>query len=141
MDYILGSFTTTMTIVVVYVCLVLIKNKLEKEISRFSIKYSQSRLLTLTKDIFLPKEEVVIERQSSQFKKAKGIRVIISDNLAYWIKDNCVYVADMVNGYIVQDSARKLDIFALDDVELKRVEFIIDKLTEGLGNDSWNSRN
>jgi hypothetical protein len=60
---------------------------------------------------------------------------------AYWIKDSKVYRADLLEGRVQEDSAKVLDMMALDKVELEEVIFIVDKLTEGKSNDNGNPRN
>ena len=64
------------------------------------------------------------------------------DNQAYWIKDSIFYMADMSNdGGVDKDTTRRVDTMTMDKVQLKKMMFIIEKLTEGLENDSWNSGN
>lgn len=73
------------------------------------------------------------DTQSRNYEKSMSLRVYVLDGEAYWIKDNAVYVADMAkNQYIDKTTAKKLDIINMDDVQLKKIAFIVEQLTEGL---------
>jgi hypothetical protein len=66
-----------------------------------------------------------------------NIKVIIIDNSAYWIKDNTFYTAYLsVDGTVDKNTTRTVDTMTMDSVELERMLFIMDKLREGLNNDS-----
>lgn len=81
-------------------------------------------------------------RQSIKHDNLTNIRVIIMDNSAYWIKDNTFYVADMSeDGTVNKDTTRVVDTMAMNKVQLDKMVFIVDKLTEGLYDDSGSSGN
>lgn len=72
------------------------------------------------------------------------MRFLTMDNQAFWIKDNTVFVSDVLDGdlsSINESTTRVVDMMTLDKVELDKMIFIIEKLTEGLLNDSGNSGN
>jgi len=60
---------------------------------------------------------------------------------AYWIKDNTVYSADILDGIIQEDSTKKVDIMSMDKVQLDEMIYIIDMLTEGASNENGSSGN
>lgn len=65
------------------------------------------------------------------------LKVIIMDNLAYWIKDNAFYMADMsADGTVNKDTTRLVDTTTMNKVQLDKMLFIVDKLAEGNLNDS-----
>lgn len=68
------------------------------------------------------------------------VRVIIIDEKAYWIKDNSFFVANMEDGAIDKESATLVDTMSMDTVQLDKMSFIVDKLTEDL-DDTGNSGN
>ena len=68
-----------------------------------------------------------------------NIKVIIFDNNAYWIKDNIFYRAPLVNQLIDKDSAEQVDTIHMDKVQLDKMLFIMDKLREGIKDDSRGS--
>ena len=106
-----------------------------------TISFSQSRLFEMTMDAvefhFAPKK--IKKTQSADFFAKTSTRILYMDNHAYWIKDNAFYVANIVDGEIQKDLAEKVDIMAMDKVELDKMIFIIERLTEGLSDDSSNS--
>jgi hypothetical protein len=70
-----------------------------------------------------------------------ALRVISLNDDAYWIEDNKVYTAKIIDGRIYDDSKNIVDMHSLNDVELDKMIFIIEKLTEGLEDDDRNSGN
>ena len=70
-----------------------------------------------------------------------NIKVIIFDNNAYWIKDNIFYRAPLVNELIDKESAEQVDTIHMDKVQLDKMLFIMDKLREGISDDSRGSGN
>lgn len=69
-----------------------------------------------------------------------SIKVIIIDNSAYWIKDNTFYTASVDDtGMVDKDTTRVVDTMTMDAVELDKMLFIMDRLREGLTNDSGGS--
>jgi len=77
-----------------------------------------------------------IKTQASQHMEKTNIRVMVIDNQAFWIVEQKLYVADVVNGEVDNNTTRTVDTMNMNDVELKKTEFIVQKLTEGKGNDS-----
>lgn len=82
-----------------------------------------------------------LKTQSTEHFDKSRVKVVITDSIAYWIKDNSVYQANIINGIIQENSTKVVDMMALDDVKLRDMMFIIDKLTEGQKNDSRDSWN
>ena len=65
------------------------------------------------------------------------IKVLILDGSAYWIKDNNFYTASVdQSGTVDKETTRIVDIMTMTSVELDKMLFIMDKLREGLDNDS-----
>jgi hypothetical protein len=100
--------------------------------------FSQSSLHEVIKpllpiDLFTPEPK---KTQSFLHEQRTNLRVIIMDGLAYWIKDNKFYEADIMGNDIDKDSARVVDTMGLDKVQLDKMLFIMDRLREGLPNDS-----
>jgi len=86
-------------------------------------------------------EKINRKSQSKIRKEKENVRVIIVENEAYWIKDNGFYTAPMVNNLISKDSAIQVDTSTMDKVQLDKMLFILDKLREGVGNDSRGTGN
>ena len=63
------------------------------------------------------------------------LRILYFENKAYWIENNQLFEADAPFGDIDKDSMVKVDTMGMDDVQLKRTMFIVERLREGLQND------
>lgn len=137
MDYLLGSLMT--------VLLFLISKKfLSKTVKRFDnsgLAISQSYTFMLVKPyIHLLKENKKLKTQSSKHHDSQYVRVILADHKAYWISNNTFFVADEVDGFIDKESAKPVDTMGMDDVQLDKMMFIVETLTEGEQDDNWDSR-
>jgi hypothetical protein len=86
-------------------------------------------------------EKINRKSQSKIRQEKENVRVIIVENEAYWIKDNAFYTAPMVNNLIGKDYAIQVDTEHMDKVQLDKMLFILDKLREGISNDSRGTRN
>lgn len=135
MEYFLGSLIT------IVILLIFVKqvNKVTN-VSQIKLTMSQSHNYELIKSFYkktIDKEES--KTQSKNHMLSKSIKVIFVDNKAYWIKDNAIYFANAKNKKFDINSAKKIDTHSLSKVELDKITFIVDKLTEGNKDDSGNS--
>ena len=62
----------------------------------------------------------------------------MTDDRAYWIKDNTFYEANLVDGEVDKNTTKVVDTMTMDKVELDKMAFIVQKLTEGTRNDFGN---
>lgn len=103
-----------------------------------TIRFSQSQIDTMITDRLiseiLPKSKT--KTQSLDWEKRNEVRVIIIEGEAYWIVDQTLYVANIVDGVVDNNTTKKVDTMAMDSVQLEKTQFIVQKLTEGKGNDS-----
>ncbi len=61
---------------------------------------------------------------------------------AYWINDNKLFEAPISEeGLIDYSSSSPIDTMTMDKVELDKISFIVEKLTEGDNDDRSNPRN
>jgi hypothetical protein len=141
MEYFIVSFLTAL---VIFFMLGLLKNNFNKN-PIMRIRYSQSHIFNLIGGFVLTQESSIYNplppRQSSKYEDSMNIRVIFLDSQAYWIRDNTFYMADMENGVIDKETTRTVDIMGMDEVQLKKASYIVDKLTEGIQNDYGSSGN
>ena len=86
-------------------------------------------------------ERINRKSQSRIRQERENVRVIIVENEAFWIKDNAFYTAPMVDNLINKDSAIQVDTTHMDKVQLDKMLFILDKLREGISNDSRGAGN
>ena len=96
-----------------------------------AIKYSQSHIYELMKPYIpmMPPPDLG-KRQSVNFLKNRYMRIMVVKNKAYWIKDNAVFVANVVDGNIDKEDAKEIDTMAMSKVELDEMLFIVEQLRE-----------
>lgn len=128
MEYFLGSIITLAVIVV----LGLIARRYKNDVF-FKVDVSQSTVHEMLRD-FLPPNHKLMKHQKSQSSKHMEqitTRIVFIDNKAYWIKDNKFYVADAINQNIDESTKQEVDTMSMDKVELNKIIFIVETLTEG----------
>lgn len=126
----------------VVVTLVITKLLINRSRKRLQVKPSQTKVfsvITAFLDMYGIRD--LPPTQTSKFEDDKYIRVLVVDSQAYWIVHNTLFVADQVDGLIDKETTRPVDTMAMDKVQLDRTIFIVNALTEGEGNDNWDSRN
>ena len=140
MGFVIGSITTA---IILYISMKYFEKLFAVSQSPKKYRFSQSGLHEIMKpllpdDLFIPEPKIT---QSLLYERKTNLRVIIMDGLAYWIKDNKFYEADINGMDIDKDSARIVDTMGLDKVQLDKMLFIMDRLREGLPNDSGSAGN
>lgn len=136
MEYLLGFFSGAVLMVLFYKFS--IKNSL---FSPFKIKidYSQSYVFSTIKPFIALANEPFLPRntQATKYEDSQSVKVVMTDAQAYWIKDNVFYTADIdENHFINKNSTRRVDTMSMDSVQLEKMMFIVDKLTEGGGDEN-----
>jgi hypothetical protein len=73
------------------------------------------------------------QTQSQKHFDSMHIKVIIAQDEAYWIANNVFYVADIdsESRMVLQETARAVDTMTMDDVQLKKIEEIVELLRKG----------
>jgi hypothetical protein len=137
MNNLYGAIGTTLIIVLlVYIFILRIKTKnIRPEIisqSMLQYRYSNGKKKS---------RKIKTKSQSKIHYDKTNIKVIIFDDNAYWIKDNIFYKAPLVNQLIDKDSAEQVDTIHMDKVQLDKMLFIMDRLREGINDDSRGSGN
>lgn len=141
MEYLLGSFTTFALLIFFSM---LFKNSITKNnINKNIIKYSQSHIFMHIKPLLPDMSNIkkIKNTQSLDYEKKINVKIIILDNYAYWIKENQFYKAEIVNNLIDPSTTTTVDTMGMDSIQLDKMLFIMDKLREGLDNDSGSTRN
>lgn len=107
------------------------------------LKISQSRTFSLLSPniIMIARDHSDKPRQSINHFNSIKVRMLTTETQAYWIKNNTVYVAEIENGIVLNETTKVVDIMGMDKVQLDEMMFIIEKLTEGNINDNWNPGN
>ena len=129
MEYLLGAIVTSATILLTYRWLK--ANSIPK--SKIKIFVSQSRTNEMIKSFFIKDESFPIATtQSMKHFDSINLRILVIEGEAYWIKNNAVFVAKIINGEIEKETAVEVDTMTMDKVQLNKIMFIVEKLKEGL---------
>jgi hypothetical protein len=134
MEYFIGSMST---MVLLYFVSKYRANLSEKNKSNVNIKFSQSHMHEIVKPLLPPSlfEKKKKDSQSSNHERKTNVKVIIIEGIAYWVKDNIFYMADMDGNLIDKETTRVVDTMGMSKVELDKMLFIMDRLMEGDGDD------
>lgn len=138
MQYIIGSLTTAILFFVFYK---ITKPHIAELNKTVSITKRQSYTYDMLKPV-LPILEILskpkLKTQATKFTSKINLRVLVVGNKAYWISENALYSADMDGNLVDKESAKVVDTMTMDKVELDKMIFIVDKLTEGMEDDRSN---
>lgn len=94
---------------------------------------SQSRTNEFIKKILMPDNSFPpATSQSMKHFDSVHLRILIVDNKAYWITNNAVFTAEVIDGQVEKETTREVDTMGMDNVQLKQMMFIVEKLKEGL---------
>jgi hypothetical protein len=109
------------------------------------IKFRQSHTHEMLKGMIpiadlMPSFGRKINTQASKHFDRVSTRILFIDSKAWWISDNTLYSADIIEGNFDKESGEKVDTMTMDKVQLDKTIFIVEKLTEGLNNDRGSSR-
>ena len=137
MEYFLGSAITFA--LVFFTTRIISLNSFGND--RLAVRYSQSHIHSIVSPVLPPQQVLKAPRksQSAELEAKTNIKVIIVDGQAYWIKDNSFYVADLEGRNVDGSTARIVDTIHMDKVQLDKMLFIMDKLREGINDDSRGS--
>lgn len=105
------------------------------------IIYRQSHIFSLIAPSipYMPVRQEFKATQAFLNDEKNKQRMIFTENRAYWIKDNAFYQADLLEtGEIDNSTTKVVDTMTMDKVELDKMIFIVQKLTEGKRNDFGN---
>jgi hypothetical protein len=137
MNSLYGAIGTTVVIVLLFCMYLMLTRKTNNKPMIVSQSMLQYRYSNRQKN----SRKLNVRSQSKVHHDKTNIRVIIVENNAYWIKDNIFYKAPLVNELIDKESAEQVDTISMDKVQLDKMLFIMDKLREGINDDSRGSGN
>ena len=139
MEFLLGFIVAIVAIFILRIFAI----KTLSQNSQIRITYRQSHIHEIIKD-FLPESLFLgkqINTQAMAHQKSMYTRVVFVDNEAYWIKNNALFVADMEEGVVAEETARVVDTMGMNKVQLEKVIHIVEALAEGRKDDSGHSGN
>lgn len=142
MDFLLGSIVA---ISCIYIANKFISRKSEDR-PPIRIRFSQSHKFDLTYGSYLAFMNQISQYKDTQsfaYKRGQETRIVIIENEAYWIQDGMLYVGEWNEALaeVNQESKKRVDTMVLDKVELKKIIYIVEKLTEGTDRDPRNPGN
>jgi hypothetical protein len=103
--------------------------------------FSQSRKIQLIKDYLIISTTSKQQKntQSVKHSKRNSIKAFFWEDNVYWIENGYLVTARLAGNQIEETTKKRVDTHSLSKVELDKMIFIVDKLTEGNKNDSGNS--
>lgn len=134
MEFLIGSAFTL-------IMFVMVRRSVEKHAKQNKVKglmFSQSyrdKLFYQNIPNFGQEPKKKLVTQATKHTESVSTRIIMMDNIAYWIEESGVVFAKITEEGINQEDKKPLDTMGMDDVELKKIMFIVEKLTEGLSDD------
>ena len=137
MKYFIGGFVTFISLLIINRLSILILKNINKK--NTNIFYRQSHIHKMISNFIIQEKQNKTSplTQSIKRNRENTIKVIIIDDAAYWIKDNTFYTAVVDEyGVVDKETTRIVDTMTMNSVELDKMLFIMDKLREGLDNDS-----
>lgn len=71
--------------------------------------------------------------QSQKHYDSLHVKVVIAEDAAYWIANHVFYMADIDRSsrQVLQETTRTVDTMTMNDVQLKKIEEIVEILREG----------
>jgi len=84
-----------------------------------------SRLYSISEKTSKPKKT-----QATKFFDKMNPTILILEDGGYWISNNAVYYAGFNDEGLDTDNAVQLDTTSMNDVELKKLMFIVEQLTK-----------
>jgi hypothetical protein len=137
MQYLIGSLVTAAVMLLVFSRI----NPFRPKPLKVKIGYSQSYVYSLIKPYMYLNTIIANIKKDTQvtvFERSLYVRVVLTSESAYWIKDNAFYVADIEDGEVIKETTRVVDIMGMDKVELDKMASIVERLREGLDDDYSN---
>lgn len=134
MEYFIGAIIVLLTVAVTNK---LASNKIKTVRDVIKIKYSQSHIYNLVRP-FYGDMSIIRPRpsQASDYQKSLFVKVLVVDNMAYWIKNNQLFAAEMSPEGPDQSTAKAVETMDMSKNELDKVMFIVEKLREDNANEA-----
>lgn len=139
MEFLLGSLVTALTGYFVAKSLLSAPNPMPPKFR----PYTQSYIYRIAGPMVYEQEPIFnnTSKQSFAWQSRYSLRIFVMSDTAYWIADEKVYMAKIGEDGTVPPEGKVVDMMGMDKVQLDKMIYIVDKLTEGNSNDIGNSRN
>ncbi len=123
--------TVGLTLIVAWTILKVIKKRSKKVFSK--TLYRQSDMHRMLK-YFFSLEITNNEKRPSQLTNRKEkdmIKVVVMGSQAYWVSNNTFYVAKALDGEVLPNTAKPVDIDSMSRRDIDKMLFILDSLKNG----------
>lgn len=140
MEFIAGALVTLVSI---YFSTKAIRHS-DSKLKKISIVNNQSHRFNLLSSAGLISSSRSLDKlktQATDYYDSNSLRVLIMEDMAYWIQNNQLLQANIENGEMLPESTKIVDTMGMDSVELKKITDIVEKLTERVGNENRNPGN
>ena len=142
MEYFIGAVTA------VFIWVLLQRFAAQQYVKNIPViaKHSQARTFALIRSTIsialdIHENGIPMDTQATRFQEKQSMKVLVWEDAAYWIRDNAVYSANIVNGSIDHENAKIVDTMVLDSVQLEKLSIIVEMLTKGKADDRGSSGN
>ena len=140
MEFFIGAMTTLVCIVSVNR---FISNDSKKKIRKVEIAHSQAFLY----DAIGPLQKMLektypmdsLDTQSIRYLNSLHTKVAFAEDKAYWIENNTLFQAEVIEGNFQKENAKRVDTMGMGTLELNKIAYIVEQLTEATGNDFGNT--
>jgi hypothetical protein len=139
MEYLLGYAVAMLSFIIgmSYMKKYQVSNRSKVPIFSQSRKYFVSRAYEYQTDTII--FNYLRNSQSSKYLRSKETVIVIVDDEAYWIQDNQFYQAPVIKNNVDHENKKIVDTINMDDVQLRKISTIVDRLTEENNHDSGNT--
>ena len=140
MDFFIGAITTL-------ICVITLNSfikKIDEKTSHFKyVKDTQAHRFALVRPAMSVMQMLeppkLLDTQATRFFDSRHTTFALVDDKAYWIENNALFVTDIIDGNFEKESAKIVDTMAMDKLELNKIIYIVEQLTEGKQDDSGNT--
>jgi hypothetical protein len=133
-------FVAVLTIAISFVILKIIKRNEKFFIGRAI--YRQSDMHNLMKKFFSRNLfNKKIETQMGKRTERDSVKIVATDDKAYWVVDNVFYVADLINNRPDMSTAKPVDTSNMSKEDVDKMLFILDNLDRGDRNERGGTGN
>lgn len=127
MDYLI---VVLLTILVSFAILKIVTKNEQSFLKQLA--YRQSDIHNITKHLYINKN--VIKKKETQLTKRmdeEEVKVVLTDDKAYWVADNIFYDADLVDDRPDMSTAKPIDASNMSKEDVDKMLFILDNLDRG----------
>lgn len=136
MDFFIGAATAI-------VCIIVLNKFAQKDSAKYTktIDFAdrQSKRFEILKPAYLIMEAIrpleEIDTQATRFFDSRHTTVALVEDKAYWIEDNTLFETEIIDGDFEKESAKRVDTMTMDKLELNKIIYIVEQLTEAKKND------